>query len=132
MDIPLLDLRAQYESIKNDVNKAVERVLESQYFILSEEVSGLEKEISAYTGASYASGVASGTDALILALKALGIGPGDKVITTPFTFFATAEAVSILGATPVFTDIDPDTYNIDPEKIEEAIKRVKGQGSRVK
>ena len=91
----------------------------------------LESEIAEYCGTTHAVGVASGTDALILALRALGVGEGDAVITTPFTFFATAESISILGAKPVFVDIDPETYNIDPEKIEEYL-RGKGQGVRVK
>ncbi|MBF0494473.1 MAG: DegT/DnrJ/EryC1/StrS family aminotransferase, partial [Candidatus Omnitrophica bacterium] len=122
MKIPLLDLQAQYQSIKADVDEAVKHVIDTQTFILSEEVSSLEKEMAEYCGVKYAAGVASGTDALILALKALGIGDGDRVITTPATFFATCEAISILGATPVFADIDPGTYNIDPEKIEKVLK----------
>jgi len=122
MEIPLLDLKAQYESIKNKVDEAIMRVVESQYFVLSEEVASLEKEVSAYCGAGRAAGVASGTDALILAMKALGIKEGDLVITTPFTFFATGEAISVLGARPVFADIDPKTYNLDPAKTEQVIK----------
>ncbi|HNX90784.1 MAG TPA: DegT/DnrJ/EryC1/StrS family aminotransferase [Candidatus Omnitrophota bacterium] len=121
MQIPLLDLKAQYASIKTEIDKAVARVVESQYFILSDEVSSLEKEVSVYTGIKYAAGVASGTDALILALRAVGIGEKDLVLTTPFTFFATAEAASLLGAEPVFSDIDPETYNIDPVKAEKTI-----------
>ncbi len=122
MQIPLLDLKAQYQSVKNEIDEVVARVIESQYFILSDEVENLEKEIADYSGTSYAAGVASGTDALILSLRALGIGPGDSVITSPFTFFATAEAISILGAKPIFVDIDPGTYNIDPDKIEELLR----------
>ncbi|MBL7072441.1 MAG: DegT/DnrJ/EryC1/StrS family aminotransferase [Candidatus Omnitrophica bacterium] len=122
MKIPLLDLKAQYGSIKSKVDNALMRVVESQYFVLSEEVASLEKEICAYCGVSGAAGVASGTDALILAMKALGIKEGDFVITSPFTFFATGEAISILGARPVFADIDPKTYNLDPAKTEEVIK----------
>ena len=121
MDIPLLDLKGQYESIKEDVDKAMQRVVESQYFILSGEVSGLEEEVAEYCGTTSAAGCASGTDALVLALKAAGVGKGDRVITTPFTFFATAESVSNLGGVPIFVDIDPDTYNIDPDKIEEVM-----------
>lgn len=119
MKVPLLDLQAQYLNMKKEVDDVLMKVVESQYFILSQEVSGLEEEVASYSGVSSAAGVASGTDALILSLRALGIGKGDIVITTPFTFFATAEAASLLGASPVFVDIDPDTYNIDPDKIAE-------------
>jgi len=126
MHIPILDLTTQYKSIKSEVDAAIARVVESQHFILGPEVEAFESEVAAYCGTKYAAGVASGTDALILALKALGIGPGDEVITTPFTFFATAESVSIVGAKPVFVDIDPKTYCIDPELIEDKIaKRTK-------
>ena len=131
MEIPLLDLKGQYQSIKKEIDKVLTKVVDSQYFILSDEVKALESEIAEYCGTTHAVGVASGTDALILALRALGVGEGDAVITTPFTFFATAESISILGAKPVFVDIDPETYNIDPEKIEEYL-RGKGQGVRVK
>jgi dTDP-4-amino-4,6-dideoxygalactose transaminase len=122
MEIPLLDLKGQYDSIKTEIDQAIKSVVDSQYFILSPEVAALEKEVAEYTGVSSGVGVASGTDAIILALRAAGIGPGDSVITTPFTFFATAESISILGATPIFVDIDPETYNIDPEKIEEVLR----------
>jgi len=121
MEIPLLDLKAQYRTIKSDIDAALEHVVESQYFILSREVSELEKEIAGYNGVKEAAGVASGTDALILALRALDIGKGDAVITSPFTFFASAEAISMVGARPIFVDIDPETYNIDPAKIEELL-----------
>ncbi|MBU0683420.1 MAG: DegT/DnrJ/EryC1/StrS family aminotransferase [Candidatus Omnitrophota bacterium] len=117
MDIPLLDLKAQYKSIKNKIDDALMRVVESQYFVLSQEVESLEKEVADYCGALYGAGVASGTDALILAMRALGIGEGDFVITSPFTFFATSESISLLGARPLFADIDAETYNIDPNKI---------------
>lgn len=126
MNISILDLKAQYESIKSEIDAVVKRVIDSQHFILGPEVEGLEKEVAAYCGTKYAAGVASGTDALILALKALGIGEGDEVITTPFTFFATAESISIVGAKPVFVDIDPKTYCINPDLIEDKItKRTK-------
>jgi len=126
MKIPILDLTAQYKSIKSEIDDAVMKVVESQHFILGPEVEAFESEVAAYCGTKYAVGVASGTDALILALKALGIGPGDEVITTPFTFFATAESVSLVGAKPVFVDINPKTYCINPELIEDAItKRTK-------
>jgi len=124
MKIPLLDLKAQYDGIKDEVSRVVNSVMESQYFILSEEVSRLEEEVAKYTNIPHAAGLASGTDALILSLKACGIGEGDRVITTPFTFFATSEAASLLGCIPVFVDIEPDTYNIDPSKIEEFMKEV--------
>ncbi|NQT32915.1 MAG: DegT/DnrJ/EryC1/StrS family aminotransferase [Candidatus Omnitrophica bacterium] len=124
MEIPLLDLKAQYRSIKSEIDQVLSKVVESQYFILSGEVASLEKEVSDYCDVPSAAGVASGTDALILALRALGIGKGDAVITTPFTFFATAEAVSILGARPFFVDIDPGTYNIDPDKVEELLQNM--------
>ena len=123
MKIPLLDLKAQYRSIKTEIDAAVKKVADAQDFILGEEVVSLEKEVAVYCGAKYGVGVASGTDALILALKALDIGPGDEVITTPFTFFATAESISIVGAKPVFADIDPKTYNIDPQLIEAKITK---------
>ncbi len=123
MKIPLLDLKAQYDTIRQEVEPAVKKVIENQDFILGDEVRGLEKEIAQYCGVKYGVGVASGTDALILALRAIDIGPGDEVIVPPFTFFATAEAVSIVGAKPVFVDIEPDTYNIDPKLIEKSITK---------
>ncbi len=119
--IPLVDLKAQYDSIKEEINEAVQRVLQSGEFILGAEVEALEEEIAAYIGVKYAVGVASGTDALQLALIACGISQGDEVITTPFTFIATAEAITRCGARPVFVDIDPETYNIDPMIIEAKI-----------
>ncbi|MFC1480179.1 DegT/DnrJ/EryC1/StrS family aminotransferase [Candidatus Omnitrophota bacterium] len=122
MKVPLLDLQAQYQTIKKDIDKALMDVVASQYFILSGEVKEFEEEVAKYVGGCSAAGVASGTDALILALKGCGVGKGDLVITTPFTFFATAESISVLGAKPIFVDIDPGTYNIDPLKIEEYIE----------
>ncbi|MDD4956534.1 MAG: DegT/DnrJ/EryC1/StrS family aminotransferase [Candidatus Omnitrophica bacterium] len=122
MKVPLLDLKAQYDSIRSEAEEVMRRVVESQYFVLSEEVSSLETEVAAYCGTSLGAGVASGTDALILALKAIGIKPDDIVITTPFTFFATSESISLLGARPLFADIDPETYNIDPASIEDLIE----------
>jgi len=121
MQIPLVDLKRQYLSIEKDIDISIKRVLNSGQFILGPEVSALEKEAAEYIGVKYTIGVASGTDALHLSLLACGIGEGDEVITTPFTFIATAEAVSYCGARPVFSDIDIDTYNIDPSKIEEKI-----------
>lgn len=115
--VPLLDLKAQYQSIRNEILPVVERVFESQYFILGPEVEGLEREVAEYCGSQFAVGVSSGTDALLASLMAFSIGPGDEVITTPFTFFATVGSILRLGATPVFVDIDRDTYNIDTAKI---------------
>lgn len=121
MKIPSFDLKRQYQLIKQEIDEAVQKVLESGQFILGENVKLLEEEIAKYCGVKYAVGVASGTDALLLSLRACGIGPGDEVITTPFTFFATAEVISNLGARPVFVDIEPETFNIDTEKIERVI-----------
>ena len=116
-----LDLKAQYDSIKEELLHAVESVFTSQHFILGKEVQALEEEVARYIGAPVAVGCASGTDALYLSLLALHIGPGDEVITTPFTFVATAGSIARSGGKPVFVDIDPRTYNIDPAKIEAAI-----------
>ena len=121
--IPILDLKAQYESIKDEIDAAIAEVLESTQFILGPAVRELEQRIAAYCGCKYGVGVASGTDALRLTLTALGIGPGDEVITTPFTFIATANTISHCGARLIFVDIDPRTYNVDPAAIEAAIVR---------
>lgn len=122
MPIPLLDLNAQYASIKEEVNAAIQEVLESQQFIMGETVRDFESEIAKYIGVDYAYGCASGSDALLLALMALDIGPGDYVITSPFTFFATGGAISRLGAFPIFIDIDPGTYTLDPVKLSALLK----------
>jgi dTDP-4-amino-4,6-dideoxygalactose transaminase len=113
MMVPLLDLKAQYRAIKPEIDAAVQRVIDTQYFILGPEVSGLETEVAAYCDTSFGVGVASGTDALLVALMALGIGPKDEVITTPYTFFATAGVITRLGATPVFVDIEQDSFNLN-------------------
>lgn len=121
--IPLVDLQAQYATIKAEVGEAIDRILSSCKFILGEEVKLFEQEFAAACGAKHGIGVASGTSAIHLALTAVGVKPGDEVITTPFTFIATAEAISHCGAKPVFVDVDPKTYNIDPAKIERAITK---------
>lgn len=121
MQIPLINLKKQYETIKEEIDKAVSDVLSSAQYIMGTNVKEFEKEFSEYLGVKHAISVGNGTDALIIALKALGIGEGDEVITTPWTFFATAESISFVGATPVFVDVRLDTFNIDPSKIEEKI-----------
>jgi dTDP-4-amino-4,6-dideoxygalactose transaminase len=121
MKVPLLDLKAQFATIRQEVVSAVTSVLEAQVFNIGPFVKELEKTIAAYSGCAAGVGVSSGSDAILAALMALGVGAGDEVVTTPFTFFATAGCVSRLGAKPVFVDIQPDTFNIDPAKIEAAI-----------
>ncbi|RNC68906.1 MAG: DegT/DnrJ/EryC1/StrS family aminotransferase [Desulfuromonadales bacterium] len=119
--IPMVDLKGQYLTIKDEVDRGILEALEKTQYILGPNVTAFEGEAAAYLGAQYAIGVASGTDALHLALAAAGIKEGDEVITSPFTFIATAEAIRYVGATPVFVDVDPKTFNIDPAKIEAAI-----------
>ena len=123
MKVPLLDLKAQYAAIKNDIRAAMDDVVESQHFILGPKVEELEKKIASYSGTRCAIGVSSGTDALLAALMALDIQPGDEVITTPFTFFSTAGVIARLKATPVFVDIDPVTFNLDPAKLGQALSK---------
>jgi len=113
--VPLLDLVAQYQSIKPEIDAAIQKVMDSGHFILGDEVSCFEQEVASYLGVEHGVGVASGTDALILALRALEIGPGDEVILPAYTFFATAGAVLHVGAKPVLVDIEPRTYCIDVE-----------------
>jgi dTDP-4-amino-4,6-dideoxygalactose transaminase len=119
MNVPLLDLQAQYATIKEKVRAAVDGIFESQRFILGAQGAALEEEIARLCGVPFAVGVASGTDALLLSLKALGVGPGDSVVTVPFTFFATAGAVVNLGARPIFVDIEPLGFEMDPERLSE-------------
>jgi dTDP-4-amino-4,6-dideoxygalactose transaminase len=121
MQVPLLDLNGQYAEFKAEIMEEISKIFDSQSFILGAKVQELEEKISEYCQTGYACGVTSGSDALIIALMVEGIGAGDEVITTPFTFFATVGAIARVGATPVFVDIDPKTYNIDPAKIEEKI-----------
>jgi len=121
MNVPLLDLRAQFQTIRGEVMAAVERVFESQHFILGPEVEAFERDSAEYCRIKHAIGCGSGSDALLLALTALGVGPGDEVVTASFSFFATAGSIARLGARPVFVDISPDDFNVDPNLIERAI-----------
>jgi dTDP-4-amino-4,6-dideoxygalactose transaminase len=119
--IPILDLKAQYSTIRGEIQAAIERVLDSQQFILGPEVEALERDLAEYCQCKYAFGVSSGTDALLLSLMTIGIKPGDEVITTPYSFFATSGSIVRLGAKPIYVDIDPATYNIQAEQIEPKI-----------
>lgn len=121
--VPLIDLKRQYHSIKEEIDSAIQDVLENQAFILGPQVKEFEKLFASYCNTKHAIGVSSGTDALLLALKSLGIGNGDEVITSPFTFFATVGSICNTGATPVFADIDPESYNIRPDLIEKRINK---------
>ncbi|HLI84506.1 MAG TPA: DegT/DnrJ/EryC1/StrS family aminotransferase [Bryobacteraceae bacterium] len=130
--IPLLDLEAQQRPIRDEILAAVTRVIDSRQFILGEEVRQLEEEIASYCGTAYAIGCASGSDALFLALLALGIGPGDAVLTTPFTFFATAGEISRIGATPVFADVAEQTFNLDPNLLGEKLATRPASSPRIR
>ena len=133
MKVSLLNLKLQYQTIREEILREIEKICDNQTFILGENVARLEQEIAQYSNAQYAIGVASGTDAILLPLMATGIGQGDRVITTPYTFFATAGSIARLNAIPVFVDIEPDTYNIDQNKLEHVIKKQSAaQRSRLK
>lgn len=119
--VPLLDLKKQYAGIRDEVKRVAEELFESQMFILGPRVEAFEKAVAAYVGTAHAVGMSSGTDAQLAAMMALGIGAGDDVVTSPYTFFSTAGAVARLGARPVFCDIDPASFNVDPEKLAKAI-----------
>jgi dTDP-4-amino-4,6-dideoxygalactose transaminase len=121
MQVPLLDLQAQYRPIRDEILTTVTAVCDSQRFIMGPEIEGLERELAQLLAVKHAVGVSSGTDALLIAMMALGIGPSDEVITSTYSFFATAGCVARLGATPVFVDIDPATYNIDPAAVAAAM-----------
>jgi len=123
MQVAFLDLKAQYETIKDQVKAAIDSVCESQLFALGPAVEDFESQIAEYLGCKFATGLSSGTDALLVSLMAIDVKTADEVITTPFTFFATAGSVARLGAKPVFVDIDPDSFNIDPDRIEEKITK---------
>src|SRR5690554_2232195 len=119
--IHMLNLAPEIHELRDELRQAIDRVLDSGSFILGAEVRAFESEVAQYLGVQHAIGLNSGTDALIIALRALGVGPGDEVLTSPFTFFATAESIALVGATPVFVDIEYDSFNLDPELIQAAI-----------
>ena len=123
MQVPLLDLKQQYRALQSDIQAVIEKICASQHFILGPAVKELEAGVAAYSNCRFGIGVSSGTDALLLALMALEIGPGDGVITTPFTFFATAGTIARTGATPLFCDIDPATFNLSPATVQDFIQK---------
>ena len=119
--VPLIDLKAQYSTIRSEIREAIERVVESQHFIMGPEVEGVGQELAAFCNARFAIGVSSGTDALLAALMAIRTAPGDEVITTAYSFFASAGVIARLGARPVFVDIDPKTFNLDSTQVGQKI-----------
>lgn len=121
MNVPLLDLKAQFDTIEPEIREAIDGVLETQRFIMGPEIQAFESEVAEYSQCAHGIGVSSGSDALLIALMALDVGPGDEVVTTPYTFFATAGVIARLRAKPVFVDIEPDTYNIDPDRTAAAV-----------
>lgn len=129
MSIPFIDLKSQYKQIEDEVKKGIDAVLDHGAYIMGPEITELEARLSSFSAVKHAVGCASGTDALIMALMALEVGPGDAIFTTPFTFMATAEAVALLGATPVFVDIDPVTFNMDPDDLRRKIREVRDNSS---
>ncbi|MDZ7598502.1 MAG: aminotransferase class I/II-fold pyridoxal phosphate-dependent enzyme [Desulfobacterales bacterium] len=128
--LQFIDLAAQQRRIRKEVEEGIKAVLDHGQYIMGPEVALLEKRLAEYVGVKHALACSSGTDALLLALMAKGVGPGDAILTTSFTFVATAEVICLLGATPVFVDIDPDTFNISPQKLENEIRGLKATGSR--
>ena len=130
MNIPFIDLESQYRKISNNINEAIREVIASKAFIMGPQVTEAEAALALFSDVKHCISCASGTDALLMALMAKNIGPGDAVFTTPFTFVSTAEVIALLGATPVFVDIDPHTYNMDPEKLQEKIEET-GRAGRL-
>jgi len=123
MNVPFLDLKSQYQSIKSEIDNAIQKVVNHGLFVMGPELGELEEKIAQYCGVRHGVGVASGTDALLLSLRALGIGPADEVVTTSFSFFATAGVITRLGARPVFVDIDEDSFNMNPDSLSKAISK---------
>ena len=128
MSIPFIDLMSQFARLEGEIRKGIDRVLLDGQFILGQDVTELEKELASFVGVKHAITCSSGTDALLMALMTKGVGPGDAVFTTPFTFIATAEVIALVGATPVFVDVDEATFNIDPDKLNEAVSDIKKEG----
>ena len=126
--LPFVDLKSQYERLKPEIDSRIRRVLDHGRFIMGPEVEELEAALSEWIGCEHALGVSSGTDGLIIALMAAGVGPGDAVFVPSFTFTATAEVVLLVGASPVFVDVQPDSYNLDPESLEEQLSRIRSAG----